>query len=471
LSAVGRQGWFIGLAHPARAAKTVTPMLKALTSEYKSYQIDQEIRNRPNAPLYSKSKLELPTLTGKLTAMEEAFMSRLGGEIPGIKQSQRAYVTYLNKLRADSFDAMTRALARSGEPTDAELKAIANYINVATGRGPLNKAAPAAEILATVFWSPRLLVSRFQLLAGQPLYHGSARTRKLIAQEYGRFLIGMGVIYALGEMIGAEIEIDPRSSDFGKLKFGDTRVDPMAGLSQTTVFLARIAAGEKKVTTGRIRPIRGERVRRGEGTVNVIANFLRAKLSPLLGTTVDIAAGKTVVGEPVTPADVVARNVVPLAFKDVYDVMIEHGIAQGTALTLLSIFGVGIQNYERRTRATKSKLEQLKARIKIYLKKSKGEKSSESPTGTPILPPPAPKPTEEIGRKPITTTEAGAGAFPSIETFHARFDVLKKAGLKENQIRGYLETDLRTGSKAHWNEMTDVEKSGAIDVLAEVALV
>ena len=96
------------------------------------------------------------------------------------------------------------------------------------------------------------------------------------------------------------------------------------------------------------------------------------------------------------------------------------------------------------------------------------EEAAETKPAKPPLPPPTPTTPEEIGRKPITTTEAGAGALlPTIETFHARFDALKKTGLAENQIRGYLETDPRTGNKAHWNKMTDAEKAGAIDVLTE----
>lgn len=190
------------------------------------------------------------------------------------------------------------------------------------------------------------MASRFQLLAGQPLYRGSARTRTAIAKEYARALIGLGVVYGLGQLAGATIEEDPRSSDFGKLRFGDTRVDPLMGLSQATVLEAKVISGKRKTAAGRIYPIRGKVPFGQQDTSDVVKQFLRSKLSPVVGGALDIATGKNVVGEKVTPSTVVSRLAVPLAFNDILDVMEENGIARGTAIQILSLFGMGVQNYE-----------------------------------------------------------------------------------------------------------------------------
>src|SRR5690606_18698368 len=107
-----------------------------------------------------------------------------------------------------------------------------------------------------VFFAPRLVASRFQLVLGQPFYGGTARTRKLIAQEYAKFLTGIGLVYLLSGLMGAELEFDPRSSDFGKIKVGNTRIDPLAGISQVTVLLYRLGSGQIKTGRGRIEPIR-----------------------------------------------------------------------------------------------------------------------------------------------------------------------------------------------------------------------
>lgn len=350
LSAVLRQGGFITLGHPVRALKSFPAMFKALASEKGQFVVNEQIRNRPNAPLYNQSKLYLSDEGNpSLSKMEEVYMSRWAGKIPGVAASARAYTTFLNKLRADSFDAMAASLSRDGKVTLEESKAISNYVNVVTGRGNLEAAGQAAVGLNTVFFAPRYVVSRFQTLLGQPFYRGTARTRKLIAQEYGRALTGLGIVYGLAQQNGAEIETDPRSSDFGKLKFGDTRVDPMMGLSQTTTLLSRLFLGKTKTTKGEIIPTRGENIPfGGSNSADVIARFLRTKLAPVPGAAVDIVTGENVVGETVNPQSVAQRAVTPLALSDIYDTMQEQGVDKGTALGLLSIFGMGLQTHEER---------------------------------------------------------------------------------------------------------------------------
>ena len=346
VSAVLRQGAFIVFAHPIRGAKIIPDMFRALLSEKGQFKIDQEILSRPNYALYEESKLYLAEHGQKLSQMEEVYMSRLVEKISVVAASQRAYTTFLNKLRADSFDVMVENLS-SEKPTPKELNAIANFINVATGRGNIGAKENALVGLNTIFFAPRYVASRFQLLAGQPFYRGTAETRMMVAKEYGRFLIGLGVVYSLGLAMGADIELDPRSTDFGKMKFGSIRLDPLAGLSQTTVLLSRLITGETLTTSGNIIPIRGDQVPYGHAnSTDVIARFLRSKLSPVVGVGVDITAGKDYVGNVVTIGSVPERLLAPLAFNDIYDSMKEVGVPAGAALGVLSLFGMGLQQYE-----------------------------------------------------------------------------------------------------------------------------
>ena len=349
LSAVLRQGGFIFLGHPVRGVKALPAMFKSLRSVEGQFAVEQEILRRKNYPLYEKSKLYLAEHGQKLSEMEEVFMSTLAEKIPGVAGSQRAYTAYLNRLRADSFDKMVETLSQKGKPTTEETTAIANYINVATGRGNAGLKANAMVGLNTVFFAPRYVLSRFQILAGQPLYKGTANTRGMIAKEYGRFLAGLSVVYALGLASGATVETDPRSTDFGKIKFGNTRVDPLAGLVQTTVLLSRVATGETKKPTGLIVPLRGDYVPYNSmNTADVIANFLRSKLSPVVGTSVDVLAGKDVVGGKVALETMPGKLLMPLALSDIYESMVDQGVPVGAALGVLSIFGMGLQTYEPR---------------------------------------------------------------------------------------------------------------------------
>ena len=270
LSAVFRQGGFIGLGHPVMAAKNIGPMLRAFASAKADHAIMSEIEHRQNARLYKKFGLQLTGIgAGPLTKIEEAYASRwleslpraVGGGI--IRGSGRAYTAFLNKLRADAFDAMAASLGKRATLTEAEGKAIANYINMATGRGKIGRNENAGEALNTVFFAPRLVASRFQLLVGQPLYGGTARTRKMILAEYARFVIGAGIVISLAGFGRDDddddkpfITFDPRSAGFGKMRFGNTYVDVLGGLAQVTTLLGRLATGETVTGKGAVKPLR-----------------------------------------------------------------------------------------------------------------------------------------------------------------------------------------------------------------------
>jgi hypothetical protein len=171
--------------------------------------------------------------------------------------------------------------------------------------------------------------------------------RKAFAKEYAKILTGIAAIYALGKMNGATVEDDPRSSDFGKMRWGKTRLDPLAGIIQITVFLARLGSGSTKNLKGEIVPIRGK-VKFGHTGAEVIADFLRTKLRPEIGAVVDVLSGENVIGDKVTPESLLVNLSTPLSLRDIYNVMIDNGVPRGTALQILSLFGMGVQTFENR---------------------------------------------------------------------------------------------------------------------------
>jgi hypothetical protein len=383
LSAPGRQGAFIATAHPVQAAKAFGKMMRALRSEKGYDDLHQDIDERPNRPLYDRSGLFLAERNSiDMNAMEEAFMSRwidalATSKVPGVREifkgvraTQRAYVAFLNVLRADSFDAMAATLSSTGTPTDIEMKAIANYINMATGRGSFGrldpKLGPGANL---IFFAPRYVASRFNMIAGSPLYRGTARTRKLIAKEYGRYLTGLGVVYGLASLAGFETEWDPRSSAFGKLKIGNSTIDVLGGLSQVTTLVARTIPAyipgihaKKKTMAGALVPL----TYKSETTpaygqadlTDVWKTFFRTKFAPHMTFVVDTGLGRNVIGEPVTVGGAVRDLVTPIAIQDVIESMREYGISKGGALGLVGMLGFSTQTIPA------EKMEELAARQK-----------------------------------------------------------------------------------------------------------
>lgn len=349
VSAVLRQGGFVALGNPVRAAKALPDMFRSLASGEKAYHINKAIFERENAPLYHRAGLFLSeTGHSGLGKQEELFVSKLAKLLPGVKASERAYVAFLNKIRADTFDSMAASLAKDGNPTIAEMEAIANFINVATGRGKLHGSIEkAADALNKTLFAPRYVASRFQLMSGQPLYGGSAATRKLIIREYAKFITGAGVVLGLGTMAGGDVELDPRSSDFGKLRFGETRLDPFGGLTQVVTFASRLATGKYKNAKGELESAYGDGARQDASTT--VGRFLRSKLAPFPGAVLDSLSGKNIVGEPTTPVDAAIRMVTPMSVRDIYEAVKEQGVPAGTAMSLISLFGVSMNTYGPRT--------------------------------------------------------------------------------------------------------------------------
>lgn len=344
-SAVLRQGGMIAFGHPFTAARALGPMLKALSPR----QADAEMRRiyaRESAPRMAHDGLHFsdPNIGGTV-ATEEIFRSRLIDKLPGIRQgvqaSGRAFTVFLNRLRADTYDAMTATLSRNGEATETEGRAIANYINVATGYGSLGRFSAAADAVNSIFFAPRYLASRFQLLTLEPVlgkHGGTLRTRRLILQEYARTAIGLGLTLALAHLAGADIKMwPPDDPDFLKIRVGNTRIDLFFGLQQIIRFGAREAVQARKT-------IRGEPRRFKESGGYIAWDFLRTKFSPLLAIPGNILSGETAVHEPVTLKGELF-SVLPMAGQDIYETMREHELPAATALALLSILGAGVQTY------------------------------------------------------------------------------------------------------------------------------
>lgn len=346
LSAPFRQGGIVSITHPTSVPRAYVLMLKAAKSEKSAEAVARLLRQKPNYPLYTESGLYLSE-TGE--GAEEVFKSVFARKIPGVNLSERAYNAYLNSVRSDSFDSLLEALKSvSGrDVTEKELKAIANYINVATGRGSIGAAEKYAKELSTIFFAPKLTASRWQFLLGQPLYEGSARSRMILAGEYGKYLAGLGTLYGLSKMAGAKVTWDPRSTDFGKIRFGENRIDPLSGLGKHAVLAARVITGQFTGASGRSESIYDNKGRNNWD--DITQRYARSTLSPLYGTALTLATGRGIDGKPYRASDI-PYDLLPLSARDVYEQYRDNPAGTATAMSLLSLHGAGIDTYEKRER-------------------------------------------------------------------------------------------------------------------------
>lgn len=357
LSGVLRQGKLGALSHPLITfGDSVPAMLRAFRSEGGEHAVMQEILNRPNAPAYVRAKLNL-TDPGDFRAaqLEGNYRSRWANKIPLIAGSGRAYTMFLNNLRAGVFDVLHEKLTRRrGQLTLDQEKQIAVYVNEMTGSGVLGRRSQqAAEFLNVGFFAPKYVMSRFQMLTGHAAWRGDAHTRRLIAEEYGKILLGVGVMYGLYSLTKdskEKIETDPRSSSFGKIPNGNHGyLDPMAGLIQATVLLARLTNGHVKDSKGNIIPIRqnaAEKAKFGrDNAFDVLAKFGRSKASPIAGAIIDNLNGTDFMGKPLTIKGQLINLSTPMTYGEIYNAMRAQGAAKGTALSMLAFFGEGVNTF------------------------------------------------------------------------------------------------------------------------------
>ncbi len=154
-------------------------------------------------------------------------------------------------------------------------------------------------------------------------------------------LVGLGL---------ATIEFDPRSSDWGKLKVGKTRIDLSAGYAPLIRYAAQAATG-----TG---VSAGSGAVSERGRVETIQRFARSKLSPIAGMISDIALGQDFLGDDLlAPKDIAGfkdvpggvgygwENFAPLFIQDVEEGVRLGGLEGGLAGATGGL-GAGVVSYE-----------------------------------------------------------------------------------------------------------------------------
>jgi len=344
-----RQGSVAGVSNPKIWKDSFRDQLKAFRSKESAVAIDTVIRESKWFPLAAQSNLWLPDPVGvaeRATERPEEFASRIARAIPLVERSERAFITAGNKFRMEMWSKYMEIWEGDESKTDADFRNLAKVINAATGRGGLGTGQlnDIAPFLNAVFFAPRWTVSRVQLLAQVGTAKGA---RKIAAGLIVKFIAAnLILLAALKAMFGDKIsvETDPRSSDFGKIRFGNVRLDFWAGYQQISRVVAQVVTGTKKTGTGKVRP-----VTRAEAGLR----FLRGKLSPAASLVWDMTEGQSFVGEEMeaTPSGIakeVFNRSVPMSIQDVVDATRHQGLTAGILTLPMATLGVGVSAYPPR---------------------------------------------------------------------------------------------------------------------------
>lgn len=360
MSGVLRQGFLLTAMRPGVAVSSFGRAAKSMFSEHSAETYNQGIINAPHHYLREGARLFLSDLRGKLNAKEEHFASSWAEKIPVwgkvVKGSERHMTTYLNLLRVAAFDQF---LAKHPNATPAELRGWADFINKASGRGDFGKYAGVGDLLALGFFAPKFALSRIQAplaLVGKK-QRGLPRVQKAIAKELvATTALGVTTL-TLAHFAGLEVGLDPDESDWGKIRFGDTRVDIFAGIQQPTRATYRVMRSALDATG-----LTDNVLRRDEDPYDIIEQFAEFKAAPVVSAIHSLITGKSAVGEDRTPWEVLYRSGVPIVVEGIIDEALEWDSPLSVpkvntkalkdpetyAGPALDFFGIGANQYEDR---------------------------------------------------------------------------------------------------------------------------
>jgi hypothetical protein len=475
-----RQGAPLGARFPKQWANAEKESAKyAVNKDYFNREMET-IRNDDSYELIAdKMHVQLPAAD---KGVEEAFAGAdLAEKIPGAKHvvqgADRAYSGMATRLR---FDAAKQAVDAAGGPdaylkvmqdtfgdkADDAMKAYGEVINTLSGRG--GKAGGLVEqhmkTLSTTLFAPRLWAAKLNTL--NPYWYArlaksNPTAAKLAVRANATFLAMAGGVLSAAAAAGAEVEWDPRSADFAKIKVGNTRYDILGGLQQNIRLGAQLATGEKiNSSTGELQTL-------GDGfgkptRKDILYQAFESKENPLLAYAGKLLEGKDAGGNPVNPVTEGAKLLIPLNAQGVYETAKDLGngdaksIAKSTAMNIPGVFGVGVQTYGQ----TATKDQGTDSTGKLTFKGKITPDMVLGADGKPMLDGKG-KPVKVGPQKnPDGTTTAFADLSPTQQ--QALLDSTKKTALK-NQFTQAQSKDDQALMKLSDNQLKDYVKAGTID--------
>jgi hypothetical protein len=296
----GRQGW--GMSSRPEFYKSIAKSFQYLVDHNSYEKLRASVIGDPDFELLKKAKLRMPALADTISGKEDEFMSNWPSKVPGLKQterSQQGQATYLRFSVAKQM--LNSARLRGQEVTQKMADDIAKSVNNATGSGNIginDRGASWAPLLNSTLFSARKLSGDLNMLNPwnliDPKIALATRVQNL------RNLVGtVGATAAslyLAKLSGAEVQLDPKSTDFGKAVWGKYHVDFTGGRAPLVTLIARLMDNSTTNSSGVNKKLGQGYKPDTRGTL--ILNFARNKLAPFAGIIADALFGPIATHDP-----------------------------------------------------------------------------------------------------------------------------------------------------------------------------
>lgn len=244
-------------------------------------------------------------------SIDDVFPTSAPGRVPGIGRafnaSEVAYSAFADNLRMGIYKNQLKLADDLGEGLSPEVrKNIAREVNSLTGRGSFGKREAIANDANIAFYSLRFLKSNIDTLLLHPAGIGvggiGSQAQKTAAKNLLKIIGGTAAVLGTANALKpGSVEWDPRSSDFGKIKIGDTRFEVTGGLDSLVTLASRLVptsgpAGRHPYTkSSTSKALTQENTGKfgSQSTLDTLMNFIENKTSPVGGVAIDVAKGKT----------------------------------------------------------------------------------------------------------------------------------------------------------------------------------
>lgn len=349
-SAVFRQGLKVMWTEPKiwakNSADTFRTIARTMGGKNILREVNADIISRPNYDLYTKAKLAIKN-------PEEAFPESLAEKVPYLrrlyKASESAFTGFQYKNRADVFDKYIDIAKKQGVDISdkTQLESIGKLVNSLTGRGHLGAAEPVANAVNNIFFSPRFLKSNWDTLTAHQLQKDvTPFVRKKAATNLVKIIGGTAAVMATANaLMPGSVELDPRSSDFGKIRIKDTRFDIAGGMSSLVTIAARLLTqSSKSSTSGKITQLNSDEFGSKKWD-DVVLDFFMNKLSPAASTGVHLYEGKDFSGNKTDLLKEAQRSVIPIGLQNAQELLTNPNAANALAGIIADGLGIGTNTY------------------------------------------------------------------------------------------------------------------------------
>ena len=339
----------------------------ALTDpQFAQQLVDMYILTRPNSlnGLYRKLGIDIGF---KEEAFPETFVGKALEKTKVFPASEVAFTGAIQMARASMADVLIEQY--DGDIGAMKHDGLGDYVNQITGRGKVHIKwnGDSQSLINVLFFAPKFLAARIRTLTD---IQYAFRSENKIEQMRGKTALRNAMFYVLLPMLLKAINramdpedehgddawerfksaFDMRTTEFGKWRFGETRVDMSFGLGSLFVVATRGLTRQSMSSKGVVKDTTWG---------DVLSAFLEGKMSPALHAIENVRSmtlgdGKDFMGRPITMGSMILDAVAPISAQQLIELYQNKDNLQSPTAAVaglaLDFFGISSNTYEPSTR-------------------------------------------------------------------------------------------------------------------------